>query len=91
MNIKKRKSCQNTISEQYREYLKLMETDDIFHSGKLTPTISPNYIWNSWDKLSKKLNSIGTGPVLSPKDWTKIKNTFLLLHLLDIYKLTVIQ
>jgi hypothetical protein len=67
MNIKKRKSCQNTISEQYGEYLKLMETDDIFHFGKLTPTISINYIWKSWDKLSKKLNSIGTVPFYRQK------------------------
>jgi hypothetical protein len=43
MNIAKRKRCQNTTSEQYEEYVKLMETDDIFRSGKLTPTISPNY------------------------------------------------
>jgi hypothetical protein len=50
MNIEKRKRCQNTISEQYGEYLKL--TDDIFRSGKLTPTISPNYILKSWGKLS---------------------------------------
>jgi hypothetical protein len=64
MNIAKRKRCQNTTSEQYEEYVKLMETDDIFRSGKLTPTISPNYILESWDKLSNKLNAIGTGPVL---------------------------
>jgi hypothetical protein len=50
MNIEKRKRCQNTISEQYGEYLKL--TDDIFRSGKLTPTISPNYILKSLGKLS---------------------------------------
>jgi hypothetical protein len=74
MNIKKRKRCQNTTCEQYGEYLKL--TDDIFRSGKLTPTISPNYILKSWDKLSKKLNAIGTGPVSSPKEWAKIRTIF---------------
>ncbi|KAH0818009.1 hypothetical protein GEV33_004782 [Tenebrio molitor] len=71
MNIAKRKRCQNTTSEQYEEYVKLMETDDIFRSGKLTPTISPNYILESWDNLTNKLNAIGTGPVLSSKEWAK--------------------
>jgi hypothetical protein len=59
-----------------RRIFEIMESDDIFHSGKLTPTISPNYILKSWDKLFKKLNATGTSPVLSPKEWAKIRNTF---------------
>jgi hypothetical protein len=90
MNIAKRKRCQNTTSEQYEEYVKLMETDDIFRSGKLTPTISPNYILESWDNLTNKLNAIGTGPVLSSKEWAKVRNTFFITSSIHIYKLTAI-
>lgn len=71
-NNKKRKRCQNTTPQQYEEYLKLMETDEVFRTNKLNPTIPPNYIQKTWEELTKKLNTSDTGPILSQKEWAKV-------------------
>lgn len=50
-----------------------METDEIFRTNKLNPTVSPDYIEKTWGKLATKLNSSDNGPVLSAKEWAKVR------------------
>jgi hypothetical protein len=47
-------------SSNYEEYLKLVETDDIFRFGELNPNISPNYLWKLFRPLALPL--VGVPP-----------------------------
>lgn len=75
-----RKRLQKTSAEQYEEYLKMMEEDELFRSSTNDPTIDPKYIESCWQKLMLRLNSCSSGPTLTIGEWKKVNK-----HLLFIF------
>ncbi|XP_063919402.1 uncharacterized protein LOC135134609 [Zophobas morio] len=69
--VDKNKREGRTSSDQYDHYLTLMETDEIFRTGTVNPSVEDGYIAKKWENLVQKLNSCGTGPKLDTEGWKR--------------------
>ncbi|CAH1108507.1 unnamed protein product [Psylliodes chrysocephalus] len=59
----------NTAVEQYEEYIKFLENDELFRTGTINPTVPENYIKQKWEELTIKLNYNSKGPQLTTDKW----------------------
>jgi hypothetical protein len=74
MSDSKRRRLAKTSQNQYEEYLRLMEEDEVFRTGTINPSMDPNYINNCWKNLAIRLNACGNGSCLSWNEWKKVWN-----------------
>ncbi|XP_031329076.1 uncharacterized protein LOC116173945 isoform X1 [Photinus pyralis] len=61
-----------TTKEQFEIYVRTLENNKLFVTGRLKPGMNPEILQELWTSLVDELNSCGSGPVRTVEGWKKV-------------------